>query len=345
MENIETNNEKKNKLTKYFIGVSLFLVIIGFYFLPSFEISYSDEESIKISLIDSIFSLNSISFNPFALVALVLVSLSLIVYFFTFINLKSNFLNIISLISLILSYIFYFLITYLFPYFEQYKNITEYSVYLPTFIFFTILYFIVSLLIISNIEKENKKIDLKEISEGALMLALSLVLDKLNIKIGSSGGSINLSALPIMIYGLRFGFLKGFILSSIMYGLISNLIDGYGILTYPFDYFIGFSFYGSSGLIYLILKNKKINESMKVLLSFIISSILMFVVRMIGSSLSSIILYQYSLSEALIYNVVYIGISSLSCLIASIILVPVIVSINNRYKTKFLEANINQEKI
>ena len=149
---------------------------------------------------------------------------------------------------------------------------------------------------------------------------------------------------------LYIGFIYTLVLDrkdkDFFFGLITNLLDGYGIMTYPFDYLIAFSFYSAPGLFYDLFKrinfdkkNEKgllYNDQIALIISLILGQILSFVVRMIGGSLSSIILYDATLAYALSYNLPYVGLSALSCLILGLALVPVIARLNKRYETKKL---------
>ena len=67
------------------------------------------------------------------------------------------------------------------------------------------------------------------------------------IRIGATGGSINLAMLPLLIISLRHGPFKGFIGGGIIFGFITCLIDGYGLITYPLEYFLAFGIVGILG--------------------------------------------------------------------------------------------------
>ena len=80
-----------------------------------------------------------------------------------------------------------------------------------------------------------------DIVEIAMFVAIALVLDNfLKIPLGASGGSINLAVLPLVLLALRHGWFKGFVAGGIIFGFISCLIDGYGLVTYPLEYFVTF---------------------------------------------------------------------------------------------------------
>ena len=60
--------------------------------------------------------------------------------------------------------------------------------------------------------KKTFGFNVHDIVEIAMLSALSIVLDQfLKIRIGATGGSINLAMLPLLIISLRHGPFKGFI--------------------------------------------------------------------------------------------------------------------------------------
>lgn len=114
---------------------------------------------------------------------------------------------------------------------------------------------------------------LRMLTEGALSIALSLLLWYLKIGAMPQGGSISLQMLPLFIFALRWGVLPG-ILVGITYGVLHSLQDMYVVhwLQYLLDYPIAFGLIGLSGLI----KNLKISKlfSIIVALLFLIGTIL-----------------------------------------------------------------------
>ena len=102
---------------------------------------------------------------------------------------------------------------------------------------------------------ERKSI--RMLTEGALSIALSLLLWYLRIGAMPQGGSISLQMLPLFIFALRWGFVPG-LLVGVTYGLIHSLQDMYVVhwLQYLLDYPIAFGLIGLSG----IVKNLKISK-------------------------------------------------------------------------------------
>lgn len=204
-----------------------------------------------------------------------------------------------------------------------------------------LLLFTITVLCLVNLRNffENVKYKTSEIVEIAMLISLAIVLDKFaSIDIGATGGSFNFSGIPLLIICLRHGPLKGLISSSIIFGLITCLIDGYGLQTYPFDYLIAFSGYAVCGLVFKALKNYYSKNNKNAIISIIVSTLFgaigVFITRMIGSSISSIYFYNYTLEAALLYNVLYVGPSAAVCFASVCILSYPIYRINNFFPVK-----------
>lgn len=198
---------------------------------------------------------------------------------------------------------------------------------------------IVMILILLRKTAFQAKFSIYEISEIAIFCALALVLDKVKIPVGATGGSINASAVPLFIISIRYGPLKGLLASSFVFGLISCLLDGYGIQTYPFDYLIAFSGYASVGLFMNlfekhVIKGRENIEFACICLSFVLGAFVSFLTRMLGSSISSMIFYEYSFGAALLYNLTYIPLSVFGCMVIALVLAKPIQVINNKFPVK-----------
>ncbi len=249
--------------------------------------------------------------------------------------------NYLSIFSYLLSILMFVLIPLLFPYINNLNNYSSFKDLTVEKIFYLeiIILILINLIISSSfIKKEKRLFSIYDISEMAVLVALALVLDKIKIPVGETGGSINLSALPLMIYSYRRGAWKGLIASSLVFGLISNIFDGYGIITYPFDYLIAFSGYSLIGL-YVVLFKKLMSKDDKHYLIYLNVSIILggvsaFLTRMIGSSISSILLYGLDLKGALIYNIAYIPLSVASSTLGLCLLSYPLSYINKKFPVK-----------
>ena len=88
----------------------------------------------------------------------------------------------------------------------------------------------------------NNHMKLRALCEGAIMVALALILDQIKLYEFPNGGSINLSMLPIILFAARYGFgwgaLVGFVSGTLNYLVGSKFsIDWTTIIC---DYFIAF---------------------------------------------------------------------------------------------------------
>jgi thiamine transporter len=86
--------------------------------------------------------------------------------------------------------------------------------------------------------------------EGALMIALALILNQLKLYQFPNGGSITLEMLPIFIFALRWGVAPG-LLVGFTFGLLQMFIDGaiaWGWQSLLLDYLVAFTPLGLAGL-------------------------------------------------------------------------------------------------
>jgi len=179
---------------------------------------------------------------------------------------------------------------------------------------------------------DNKKQTVRQIVEEGLLIALAFILNFIKIPVGPTGGSINFQVLPLMVIALRHGPQHGFIAGGIIYGLLTCLTDGYGFACYPFDYLIGFGSVAVMGFFRKFIFSKEQNTyNLKGIVFIAISGLLSTLVRYIGSNVSSIVVYGYTLEAALAYNAFYIPLSGLISILAFIALYGPLIRINKRY--------------
>ena len=198
--------------------------------------------------------------------------------------------------------------------------------------------------------KELFKFSIKDITEIAVMVALAIVLDKfVKIQVGANGGSINIATVPLFIIAFRHGWFKGLIASGIIFGLTTNLLDGYGINTYPFEYFIAFGSVAIGGLfgkmIFDDFKEEKFSKKSLSIALVILSVAIHFVIRLTFATFDSMIFYETDFVGGLLYNLSYIGPSCLAVLVVLAVLYPALQSINTMYPTPLLKSkNVDTEK-
>ena len=184
-------------------------------------------------------------------------------------------------------------------------------------------------------EKNKSILTVKEMVEMGLLISLAIILDLdgLKISLGSNGGSIGFTMLPLIVLSYRQGFYKSLIGIGFVYGLVTNLLDGWGLIYFPFDYFVA---YGVSISLVGLFKDKIFKDE-KLLNNYcwlIISLVLIFVVRIMGHTLSSMIFYHYTFIASLSYNIAYVLPSIIVCLVVLIILLPTLKKINKKFSKK-----------
>lgn len=178
----------------------------------------------------------------------------------------------------------------------------------------------------------NQKHTVRQIVEEGVLISLAFVLNFIKIPIGPTGGSINFQMLPLMIIALRHGPQHGFVAGGIVYGLLTCLTDGYGFACYPFDYLIGFGSVAVMGFFRKQIFSKEQKQyNVKGLIFIFVAGLLSTAIRYIGSNVSSIVVYGYSLKAALEYNAFYIPLSGLVATIAFMVLYGPLIKINNNY--------------
>ena len=176
----------------------------------------------------------------------------------------------------------------------------------------------------------------KQIAEEGVLISLAFVLNFIKIPVGVTGGSINFQMLPLMIIALRHGPGHGFIAGGIVYGLLTCLTDGYGFTCYPFDYLLGFGSVAVMGLFNkLIFSDEQKTYNIKGIIFIFVGGLLATFIRYVGSNLSSIVVYGYTLEAALIYNTIYIPLSGLISVLALMVLYGPLIRINHRFPAKY----------
>ena len=120
----------------------------------------------------------------------------------------------------------------------------------------------------------NKK--LKALSEGAIMVALAVVLNFFKMDLGPEGGSVNLVFIPLMLYSVRWGAGWG-MLAGAVFGTLKALIGGgisYGWQSILLDYSVAYALVGLSGLLKDRLTISVLLGSLGCMLSFVLSGVL-----------------------------------------------------------------------
>ncbi|MDO5717155.1 MAG: energy-coupled thiamine transporter ThiT [Tissierellia bacterium] len=95
-----------------------------------------------------------------------------------------------------------------------------------------------------------KRKELQILTEGGIMIALSIVLGFVRLYRMPQGGSVTAGQMvPLIFFALRWGLAPG-LLAGTVYGILDALIDGYviGIPQFLLDYPLAFACLGLAGL-------------------------------------------------------------------------------------------------
>ena len=199
------------------------------------------------------------------------------------------------------------------------------------FILPIISYFVLSVLVLS-FSSEDIKISTRDIAESGVLIAAALVLNFIRLFPAPTGGSVNLQMLPLFILAIRKGPIKAFIGAGIVYGLISCLTDGYGIATYPFDYLLGI---GSAAILGIfakqILQEGVTQYNLKGEIFLFVGVTLATTMRFIAGTISSVLLYDYDMVPAMLYNVGYVFISGGISIAIIMMMYGPLLKINKRF--------------
>lgn len=121
-----------------------------------------------------------------------------------------------------------------------------------------------------------KNIKLRALSEGAIMVALAVVLNFFKLDLGPEGGSVNLVYIPLFLYAMRWGFGPALI-AGLVFGTLKAMIGGgiaYGWQSLLLDYSVAYGLTALAGL----PKNKPVASSLLgaggCLASFVLSGVI-----------------------------------------------------------------------
>lgn len=189
-------------------------------------------------------------------------------------------------------------------------------------------------------DKTTFTFNVRDMVEIAMLCALAIVLDRfLKIPLGPTGGSLNLSMVPIFFINLRHGWFKGFIAGGLVYGLITCLLDGYGMACYPLEYFVAFGASAVLGIFARYINNNFDNKKGIIIshLLVVLSVAVWATIRFFAASIDSVILYEYTWEAAFIYNLTYVYFSAIAVAVVTCGLLYLIIKLNKMYPTSYLK--------
>ncbi len=226
-------------------------------------------------------------------------------------------------------------------------DISEKEVSIGAITLVTALILIILCLYYSQFIFINNQFTINDIVEIAMLVALSIILDLpvFKIRIAANGGSISFAMLPIFIIALRKGFIRGFISGGVIYGLLDCIIDGYGFVTYPLDYLLGFGLLAVIGLFRKWIFNKEKKVTFSGVLFIIVGILLGCTCRTFASTLSGMFIYGMDFIGSLVYQLIYIGPSAGIVLVGMLVLYKPLLNINARFPSGYERKNKSKTEI
>jgi len=310
---------KKENILKLLVFIPLMFAVVGglLLFLPIVSIG-----GMPVNLI----TLLGASGYALSIKILVIILITLNIFAAVLLIIKRPMLNNVSLVLFILTLAIFSLLPGIYQTIDDTLVVTH---DLGTIVNIILTSF--SLIIALRIFFTKVKFNIQEMAELGVLIGLAIAFDFIpKIRVGATGGSISLTMLPLFIIAFRFNFVKSFIASGIVYGLLTCLFDGYGFATYPFDYLLGFGLISLTSLFRKVAFSK--TAPLYLQLIYFVSGILIGgFARFIGTTLSSMIVYQYTLWAGLTYNATYIIPSVLFSLLILLGLFPFLKSLARRY--------------
>ena len=178
------------------------------------------------------------------------------------------------------------------------------------------------------------KISVREMTETAMLIGLAIVLDLpfLKFRIGINGGSVSLTMVPLFILALRVGPIKSFIYIAIIYSFLECLIDGEPLYSLPFDYCLAYGSIALTGCFRKLILTEKV--TFKGILFLVLSVVVCGALRILSSSISSVLFYEVTYLAGIIYNATYIGPACALTLVVLLLLYKPLIDVNKRYPLK-----------
>lgn len=170
---------------------------------------------------------------------------------------------------------------------------------------------------------ERKRSKVLMLTEGGMMVALSVLLSYIIIYQAPNGGSVTAgSMIPIMLFAIRWGIVPGVTVGSV-YGVLDFLLKPY--FYHPvqvlLDYPIAYGLLGLAGVAYILNKNN-INSY----ISLSIGIILAILGRLMSHVLSGVVFFsEYAGTQnAWLYSVLYNSTYLVPELIISLVILLII---------------------
>lgn len=138
-----------------------------------------------------------------------------------------------SSLFLLISAILFFIVPFLVATMGGYKKVEA-----TPYLYITICLFIISSICLFMNDFDKTKFNVGEIAETGILIAISIMLGFIKFSVGF--GSINGQLIGLSLIALRCSTTKTFLSCGLIYGLVSCMIDGYYIYTFPLEYLVAF---------------------------------------------------------------------------------------------------------
>lgn len=316
------------KIKNYLLLLTALIGILslGLIFLP---FSYKENGSVIYSF-QLMFGMNGIQMSYFVLIGFILPLLSSAALF-----LKKVYKDYLSLscLGFLLTGFFFIIVPSFTSYATDYKvniNLSGYAIAYISLAFF-------AALILFLLAQNENRFSVYDIVETGMLVALAVGLDlpELKIQIGENGGSISFTMVPLFILALRQGPVKGMIGCGIVYGFITCILDGWGLVYFPFDYLLGYGAVAIIGLFKsLIFNGDNTRFTFTGTLFLIIGVICSALGRLCAATISGMIFYELDFIGSLSYNCLYILPSAGVCLAIIIVLYKPLMIIDKRLSSR-----------
>ncbi len=161
--------------------------------------------------------------------------------------------------------------------------------------------------------------------EIALYTALSLVLELLCSNFLGfawlNGGSISIACVPVLIAGYKYG-LKGGLLCGLLVGVIQLFWSKYLInpIQVSLDYILPYLFVGLVGFVSKYVSDNSLSKTKRIIF-ICISTVVVFILRILSTTLCGFIYWETPFFASLIYNASY---DSISCIIDILLVIPLV---------------------
>lgn len=186
--------------------------------------------------------------------------------------------------------------------------------------------------------KTNKT--LISLCEAAIMIALSIALSYIEIPIGMQGGSISFTMIPIIIYSLKYGFVKG-VTVGLAFGTLKFFLGGkaFNLVSIIFDYSVAYAAVGFAGLFKSSFSDDNKGLTLRGISAAFAGGFVRFVIHFISgvtvyAEYAENTYFGIATPNEIIYSLVYNAVYMLPSILIAMILVPILIITLKRFIVK-----------